>query len=65
MTEIKYSEALAELQEIVKSLQDKAIDVDDMVAKTRRAVELLNICRQRLTVTEEQLNQVLANLPQS
>jgi exonuclease VII small subunit len=33
-----------------------------MVAKTKRASELLKICRSRLTATEQELKDVLAEL---
>jgi exonuclease VII small subunit len=33
-----------------------------MVAKTRRGAQLLNICSSRLTTTEQELKEVLADL---
>lgn len=62
--EISYQQALAELERIVKELQNDATDVDTMVARTRRAAELLALCRQRLTTTETELRTVLASLQQ-
>lgn len=59
---IKYSEALDELGKIVKTLQSDNCDVDNMVALTRRATELLAICRQRLMATDEQLKASLEAL---
>jgi exodeoxyribonuclease VII small subunit len=62
MSELTYSQALAELEEIVAALQSDNCDIDTMVAKTRRASELLKICRSRLTATEQELKDVLAEL---
>jgi exodeoxyribonuclease VII small subunit len=60
--QIKYSEALSELESIVSALQSDNCDIDTMVAKTKRASELLKICRSRLTATEQELKDVLAEL---
>ena len=62
MEEISYSQALAELQKIVETLQNPGCDADKMVALTSRAAELLKLCRSRLTTTEEQLQAALAAL---
>ena len=62
MEDISYSQALAELQKIVETLQNPGCDVDKMVALTSRAAELLKLCRSRLTTTEEQLQAALAAL---
>jgi exodeoxyribonuclease VII small subunit len=60
--QIKYSEAFSELESIVSALQSDNCDIDTMVAKTKRASELLKICRSRLTATEQELKDVLAEL---
>jgi exodeoxyribonuclease VII small subunit len=62
MSELSYTQALAELEEIVAALQSDNCDIDTMVEKTRRASELLKICRTRLTTTEQQLKETLASL---
>jgi exodeoxyribonuclease VII small subunit len=62
MSELTYSQALAELESIVAALQSDNCDIDTMVEKTRRASELLKICRTRLTTTEQQLKETLADL---
>ncbi|MCM1033402.1 MAG: exodeoxyribonuclease VII small subunit [Odoribacter sp.] len=57
-----YNQALAELEKILGQLRADTCDVDSLVEMTRRAVELLNICRSKLTTTDEQLRQVLSQL---
>lgn len=59
---ISYSEALAELENILAALRSESCDVDTLAERTRRAAELLAECRQRLTMTEEELSKVLADL---
>lgn len=59
---LSYKEAIAELEKIVNALQNDNCDIDNMVALTRRATVLLKLCRERLTTTEQQLQQALADL---
>lgn len=54
-----YNEAIAELKKILDALQSDNCDIDTMVAKTKRATELINMCRSRLTATETELRSVL------
>ncbi len=57
--EIKYSEALEELQNIVQDLQDENIDVDELSAKVKRAANLINTCKQKIQDTEFQVKTIL------
>lgn len=59
---MSYSEQLAELEKIVARLQSSDCDIDSMVTMTRRATELLESLRQRLTATDEELKGILARL---
>ncbi|MCC8115532.1 MAG: exodeoxyribonuclease VII small subunit [Bacteroidales bacterium] len=63
--EIKYEKALAELEQILKAMQGDQCDIDQLAAMTRRATELLALCRNRLTATEAELRQILSSLDQS
>lgn len=60
--QLSYNQALAELEGIVNTLQSANCDIDGMVALTRRAASLLQLCRSRLTTTEQQLRDTLAML---
>lgn len=62
--EMTYGEAIAELEEILASLRGDSCDVDTLTARTRRAVELLKACRSRLTATDSELKEILAQLDQ-
>ena len=57
-----YKDSLAELERILAELRSDQCDVDTLAARTRRAVELLNFCRQRLTTTEDELRSILESL---
>lgn len=58
---VTYSQALEELESILRMMQD-GCDVDQLVAYTRRASDLLRVCRARLTATDEELRTILADL---
>lgn len=60
--ELNYSQALAELEQILTELRSDSCDVDRLTALTARAVELLNHCRSKLTATDEELRHILENL---
>lgn len=57
-----YSQSLAELEKILNELRSDQCDVDTLASRTKRAVELLKFCRQRLTTTEEELRDILSSL---
>lgn len=60
-----YTQSLAELERILAELRSDSCDVDTLAARTRRAVELLKFCRERLTTTEEELRTILQTLQPS
>jgi exodeoxyribonuclease VII small subunit len=60
--ELKYTEALEELQQIVADIEDGEISVDELGIKVKRASELIKICKAKLTSTEEDVNQILKEL---
>ncbi len=60
--EIKYTEAFEELQQIVSDMEDGEITVDELSIKVKRAAELIKICKNKLTATEEDVNLILKEL---
>ena len=57
-TELTYETAYAALQEIVRSLQDDAMGVDDLTAKMTEAAALIRFCRERLRMAEASLEKL-------
>lgn len=57
-----YNQAIAELETILRSLQSDNCDIDKMVEQTKRASELIRLCRERLQTTEDELKTVLDSL---
>lgn len=60
--ENNYTTAFEELQQIVRDMEDGEITVDELSVKVKRATELIKICKNKLTSTEEDVNQILKEL---
>jgi len=58
----RYGEAVEELETILEELENDAIDVDELATKLKRAKELLEFCRERLTRTQTEIEQVMADV---
>lgn len=63
--EIKYSEAIAELEAITAKMQSPDCDIDSLATLTSRALELLKICKQKLFKTDEEVRRCLETLSDS
>lgn len=62
VSELNYSQALAELEQILTELRSDNCDVDRLTGLTARAVELLNYCKTKLTATDGELRRILESL---
>ena len=60
--QLTYKQAVTELEEIVKKMHDPECSIDDLSALTKRSKELLELCRARLTATDEELQKILTDL---
>ena len=52
---MKYEEALEELQQIMARLQEEQVSIDDLSQQVKRAAELIAYCRNKLRETEEDI----------
>ena len=57
--EIKYSEAIKELNQILEDLEREKIDVDEVSLKVKRAIELIKLCRDKIKKTEWEVKNVI------
>lgn len=60
--DLTYTEAVNELDSILRTMQNDTCDIDLLAAYTRRATELLTECRARLTATDTELKAILADI---
>ena len=56
---LTYSEAIAEVEQILARLRDEQIDVDALIAEVKRATELIAQCRAQLTDVERAVKEQL------
>ena len=57
---LKYEAAIAELQTIVRKMENDELDIDQMTEQLKRAQELVKLCKDKLTKTDEEINKILA-----
>lgn len=56
---MKYEEALKELEQIVSRMENNEVDIDEMTTQLKRAKQLIKLCRDRLTKTDEEIKKML------
>lgn len=54
----KYEEAFARLQEIVRKMEGGQLDIDQITAHMKEALELITLCKKRLTETEKEIDKL-------
>ena len=59
MADIKYSKAVKRLEEIISKIESEQIDVDDLSARVKEAVDLINLCKKKIEKAELEVRQVV------
>ena len=52
---IKYEEAMAQLEAIVHKMESNELGIDEIAAQLKTAQRLIKFCRDKLTKTESEL----------
>jgi exodeoxyribonuclease VII small subunit len=60
--DVTYSDALNELNEIAREIENESIAVDELTKKLKRASELITICRAKLRLTEEEVKKIIGEM---
>ena len=55
---ISYTEAMAEIESILTSLQSSSCDVESLANKVERASELIDLCRKKLRKAESDVDKL-------
>ena len=58
--ELKYEAAVAELQSIVRKMENNELDIDQMAEQLKRAQQLIKLCKDKLTKTDEEIKKMLS-----
>ena len=57
-----YTEALAELDRILRELEGSDVDVDHLADRVARASELISLCREKISTAQLRVEEVTADL---
>jgi len=56
--ELKYEEALAQLETIVRKMENNEFDLDELAVQLKTAQQLIKFCRDKLTKTEADIQKI-------
>ena len=56
---LTYKSAMAEIESLVKLLEENKLDVDELSEKVKRMAVLVEVCKGKVHRTEEDVNNVL------
>ena len=58
--EMKYEEALAQLESIVRKMESNELNIDEIAAQLKTAQRLIKFCKDKLTHPEQELQKIQA-----
>lgn len=58
---MKYEDAVSELEQIVRHMENDELDIDQLGEKLKRAQELIKFCKDKLTKTDDEIKKILGN----
>ena len=54
-----YTEAMSEIESILKRFRTEEMSVDDLAREVKRAIDLIALCKERLLKSETEVKKVL------
>ncbi|WP_278820322.1 exodeoxyribonuclease VII small subunit [Hoylesella nanceiensis] len=57
--EIKYEEALSQLENIVSKMENEELDIDELTTELKQAQKLVKLCKDKLTKTDKEIKTIL------
>ena len=57
--EIKYEDAVKELEHIVAQMENNELDIDVMGERLKKAQQLMKLCRDTLTKADQEVTKIL------
>ncbi len=55
--ETKYEEALAQLEAIVRKMENNEFDIDELAVQLKQARQLIKLCQDKLTMAEKEISE--------
>lgn len=59
LNQLSYKDALRELEQILDQIERDEVDLDELASFVERAASLLQLCRGRITQTEQQVRRII------
>ena len=59
MVEVKYSNSIKKLEDIIEKIESEEIDVDELSAKVKEAVALIKTCKNKIEKAELEVKKVV------
>jgi len=59
---LSFGEAVTEVEEILANLESDEVDIDTLGGEVKRAVELIQICKDKLEKTDKEVRDLVADL---
>ncbi|MDY6207196.1 MAG: exodeoxyribonuclease VII small subunit [Prevotella sp.] len=57
--EIKYEEAIRQLEDIVRQMESGQLDIDSLSKQLATAQQLIKLCKTKLTKTDNEISKLL------
>jgi exodeoxyribonuclease VII small subunit len=62
---LSFGDAVGEVERILAGLEQDEIDIDKLGEEVKRAVELIQVCREKLEKTDREVRDLVAGLQES
>lgn len=59
MANIKYEEAVRQIEDIVSRMENDELDIDSLSAELKTAQKLIKMCKDKLQKTEDDVKRIL------
>ena len=60
--ELKYAEAMQEMEQILSQIENEELDVDELSSTVKRVSFLVKVCRDKLFKTEAEVEKILKEM---
>lgn len=60
--ELKYGEAMQEMEQILNRIENEELDVDELSSTVKRVSLLVKVCRDKLYKTEAEVEKILKEM---
>lgn len=59
---LTYTEAVAQIEDILSKIENEELDVDDLSSKVKQVSSLIAFCKKKLHETETEVEKILKNI---